>query len=665
MDRPRVSPLRALFRLALFLAAGLVATGLPAPAAGFAQTPPGAEPRASAGPESPPAPAAKREGLPPGVVPLEGGAAESFHGLIEKAETVRGLKALRPVPAGTVDEAALRVQMTEAMDEDLPPAKRKAMELGLKAFGLIPESMSLERYLPSLLTSQVAGYYDPERKYLALVRRPEAKGGAAKRPGGEGFDEDDMVVLHEVVHSLQDQHFDLLRLSRSADPADDESTAHSALVEGDATLAMVLGAPGFELSKLGQVGSMLEKTLEDPAFLESADLPGGAAMKEAPPFLRDSLLFGYLKGFHFALRVRLAGGQALLDYAFSTDPPSSSEQILHPEKWHGDRDDPVDLKLPDLSASLPRLTERSGGEMGEVGVRLLLREKGRGGSETADRAAAGWGGDRFEVYALGAERRLVWLLDWDTAPDADEFVAAARGLGRTWRVERLAPRRVAVLRGDWGGEEREALRRRLAAVEARAPRNARIDLAAIGAAPGKAEGAGSAPPPAERPARTGAVSADGRTYRDEEIGFAIGLPQGYPDWTFATDLGQEQILVGIVEPTHGGAVLVMTGPAEAAGGAEEMAKAFEIVFRARLPGYERSSGKAVTLFGHPAYELEFAGTDDDGLHLWGRFLVVPLESATLVFSAILPGPEWKSLEAPVRRILDSIEIYPARGGVPP
>lgn len=657
MKRPRVFPLRSLCRFAPLLALGLVAAGAPEPASGCAQAREEPASRAAAAA----APAAKPEGLPVGVAPLEGAAAERFRGLVEKAEKVRGLQALRPVAAGTLDEAALRVRMTEALREDLPPEKIGAMELGLKAFGLIPEPMSLARYLPELMTSQVAGYYDPERKYLALVRRPATAAGKAKR-GVAGFDEDDMVVLHEIVHSLQDQHFDLLRLWKSADPTADESTAHAALVEGDASLAMLLGGPGFELSMLDEVGPALEKALDDPAYLESAELPGGAAMKEAPPFLRDSLLFSYLKGILFAIRVRQAGGQKLLDHAFATDPPSSSEQILHPEKWFGDRDDPVDLKLPDLAAALPRFRERSGGEMGEIGVRLLLREMGGGGSESADRAAAGWGGDRFEVYARGAERRLVWLLDWDTEPDADEFVAAAQGLGRAWKVERLAPRRVAVLRGDWGGEEREDLKRRLAAVEARAPRNVRIDLAAIGAEPEKKGAARIVSPEAERPAKTGAVSADGRTYRDEEFGFSIGLPQGHPDWAFETDMGQEQILVGIVEPAHGGAVLAMKGPPEAAGGAEGMAKAFESGFRARLPDYERLSGGPMTLGGHPAYGLEFAGNTAEGLHLWGQVLMVPLESASLVFSATIPGPDGKGMQAPVGKIFDSIEIFPARDG---
>jgi hypothetical protein len=418
-------------------------------------------------------------GLPDGVVPLEAALDERVHGLVERAEKLRGLRALSSVRAGTLSEAALQAQMTSAIHEHLDSDQLRALELGLKAFGLIPEAMNLGRYLPDLMTSQVAGYYDSERKYLALVRRPAPAGGGSSPHSAEAFE--DLVVVHELVHALQDQHFDLQRFERT-DPTTDESTALTALVEGDATLVMMFDAAGADFSFPPGFEQLLEKALDNPALFDSADLPGGEAMREAPPFLRDSLLFSYLKGVLFAFKVRQAGGQSLLDYAFATDPPRSTEQVLHAEKWHGDRDDPIDLKLPDPGAGLSRLAERSGGEMGELGVYLLLRET-LGDAQRAGRAAAGWGGDRFEVYAGAGERRLVWLLDWDTERDAGEFAAAAEGLGRGWRVERLAPRRVAVLRGGWSRKELSGLRQRLAAVAAKTPPNARIDFAALGAGP--------------------------------------------------------------------------------------------------------------------------------------------------------------------------------------
>jgi hypothetical protein len=44
----------------------------------------------------------------------------------------------------------------------------------------------------------------------------------------------------------------------------------------------------------------------------------------------------------------------------------------------------------------------------------------------SDRAAAGWGGDRYELWRRGDERALVMRWRWDRARDADEFEARLR-----------------------------------------------------------------------------------------------------------------------------------------------------------------------------------------------------------------------------------------------
>ena len=73
------------------------------------------------------------------------------------------------------------------MAKDYPPERLRAFASSLKAFGLIPEAMDLRAYLPELLSSQVAGFYDPDRKYLALVDLPgPSKGSKGSRPKGEG-----------------------------------------------------------------------------------------------------------------------------------------------------------------------------------------------------------------------------------------------------------------------------------------------------------------------------------------------------------------------------------------------------------------------------------------------------------------------------------------------
>jgi hypothetical protein len=422
--------------------------------------------------------------LPEGVAPLPAAGAKHMQTLLAAAEKYRGLHARSAIPAGTLDEAELKKKLLESMRQHMPAAELRSAEVSLKAFGLIPESMSLDKYLPELLTSQVAGYYDTEKKYLAMVRR---SGAAAGKEAASG-DDDDMTLVHELTHALQDQSFDLDKLEKDDDPLSDSSTAVTALVEGDATLTMIDFQAQANIESTPGAGPMMSSILGDPDKLAKAlpDVPGADLFEKAPEWLRDNLMFGYLQGLTFCMSTRSRGGQKLLDYAFTTDPPRSTEQILHPEKWHTRRDDPIVIHLPDLAAELPGYVKAAEGVMGELGIRSLLHGE-HGDWQRAVKAAEGWGGDRFAVYEKkDGARLLLWVSDWDTEEDEQEFQAAVAGLGNGWRVVGTAPRRAVAIRYDRGeltDSQRAAILARLAAAPAEQPANREINLLAIGAKP--------------------------------------------------------------------------------------------------------------------------------------------------------------------------------------
>lgn len=422
--------------------------------------------------------------------------------LVRAAESYRGLKLERRVPWGRVSEPELRREVIAEFREDLPPRRLAEVELGLKAFGLIPEAMDLGSYVPELLTSQIAGFYDPHRKSLAVVDRP---GGLLGREAGAQLGAEmahkmeDGLLVHELTHAIQDQHFDLDRLS-DPDPLSDSGVARLALVEGDATLVMMddlMRAPLEDVPEARSLVAELTAGGDEDAPVAGKGLPGQKEMATAPAWFRDQLLFSYSRGAAFCLEVRRRGGQKLLDYAFAVDPPRSSEQILHPEKWFGRRDDPVVIAWPDLGRELPGYAKAAEGQLGEEGIAVLLRPTVADGAQAAA-AAAGWGGDRFAVYQQAGRRLLAWIADWDTEEAAARFQAAASRLGAGWTLVRAAPRRVTVLRGDLAVSERGAVLARLAAARAEPPANHAIDLARLGVRPEPAD-PGATPPPGARP----------------------------------------------------------------------------------------------------------------------------------------------------------------------
>jgi hypothetical protein len=393
-----------------------------------------------------PAVALWAEGLPEGVASLPKAMESRLGELLKEAEKYRGLTAREPVPSGTVDGAVLKQKVLASFREDLPPETLRPAETSLKAFGFIPESLDLVTFFPELLTSQVAGYYDPERHYLALVQR---EGQALAEDSSEDASQrmDEAVLVHELTHALQDQYFHLETFTSGA-PLDDADLAKVAVVEGDATLTMLDFFVQGSLENLPGLGDSMAALLGDPRqMMDSAPgMPGTAELAAAPAWFQDTLLFSYFQGFQFCLSTRRSGGQALLDKAFSTDPPRSTEQILHPEKWHTKRDDPVVISWPDLAKALPGWNRASEGQLGELSIRTLLRGALRDEKKVTE-AAAGWGGDRFAVYQKDGRRLLVWITEWDTGGDARQFQAAARALGRDWSVTR-SDRRVVVTRGE-------------------------------------------------------------------------------------------------------------------------------------------------------------------------------------------------------------------------
>ncbi len=98
------------------------------------------------------------------------------------------------------------------------------------------------------------------------------------------------------------------------------------------------------------------------------------------------------------------------------NPPKSTEQVMHPEKYL-QGENPVQVKLAVNEATKPVLVDT----MGEYYILLVLATKVK--PQQAIQAAKGWGGDLLALYRdnTTGEWRLYWNITWDTVEDAKEF----------------------------------------------------------------------------------------------------------------------------------------------------------------------------------------------------------------------------------------------------
>jgi hypothetical protein len=621
-----------------------------APVAALAADPPAAP--------VPPAP------LPAGVEPLPPDVDHRIEELLHLAEKYRGLTSHRAVPAGALDEPTLGKTMGEEMSKEMPPARMSEVETVLKTLGLIPDKMDLAHFYPELLTTQVAGFYDPERKYLALVRRE----GSLLDPKAKDHDSErveDMVLVHELTHALQDQEFDLDTFGKS-DPLSDPDVARVALVEGDATLTMMSAMIGSPIEALPQSESMMAEMARHPEkVLEAApDMPGSREIADAPAWFRDTLVFSYFQGFAFCVSVRKAGGQKLLDYAYRSDPPRSSEQILHPDKWLGRRDDPIGIPWPDLSAALPGWSQSAEAGLGELSMAILLRGKIRD-RDRADAAAAGWGGDRLAVYEKAGKRLLVWITEWDTEGDAKEFREAARSLGRGWSAEDAGPRRVLVIRGDLPKPARAALHERVAAVVAEAPANRPIDRAAFG--PPAVETTIAAEPEKDLDTRiaemeqklVGEIDEEGCSYSNEGLSFTIGLEKERCDgWTVQP--GDDMALVTFLR--EGGRGLVNIGHQALPGEVplESVVPFLSGMISKSMPDFRQLGEEFAERNGVRYWEMRFEATPKGGSKMRGIQRYYVRGGSIIITTGLIPAAKEKD-EPAVRAFLDTLAFEPGAG----
>src|SRR5579884_34366 len=313
-----------------------------------------------------------------------------------KVEQIRGLAPLADVPLSFLDRDGLRQFLAQSFEKDYPPEEREADQRRYQALGLLKPSDDLTKQLLDLYSQQVIGLYDPDTKRMYLIGNH-----APLSP------DDEVTFAHEFTHALQDQHFDLNKIAPNHPDNLDRSLAVHGVIEGDAVLTMGLWAREA-LSKQEQ------QTLGQGSSSDTG-------LAQAPRILREDLLFPYTSGYQFVAQLHRSGGYQAVDGAFR-DPPASTEQVLHPDKYAA-HEPPVPVALPALAPSLGGAwKELASNVMGEFELRVLLRQFLA--QDVAERAAAGWGGDRFSVLSDGPHTALALRTAWDTANDAQEFYDA-------------------------------------------------------------------------------------------------------------------------------------------------------------------------------------------------------------------------------------------------
>ena len=300
----------------------------------------------------------------------------------------RELEFQRPVQIVQLDDEAFAARFAKMYPTDgIVVGQVRQVERVLKAFGLVTPGYDLVEEVtdPASHTQGLLGWYDPKSESL-YVR------------GGSLTPMIRSVLVHELVHALDDQHFDIEALvGREGDL--EESIAARALVEGNAMRIQ----HEYEATLSAADRAAVESETDDKV---TAD---GLSAESFQPVSYFGA-FPYLDGERFVSELAEVRGEDAVDDIFRR-PPDTTAEVLEPQRYQ------LGLSGHRLAAPSSPTEPIDSGMFGELGLLLLLAEAV--GPAQAAIAAAPWEADSYVAYEDGDRMcvRLHVLLEspWSSA----------------------------------------------------------------------------------------------------------------------------------------------------------------------------------------------------------------------------------------------------------
>ena len=272
---------------------------------------------------------------------------------------------------------------------------------------VVEPDFDLYGFILDLYSEQVAGFYDDESKEMVVIQ-----GGLFGGP-------ERMTYAHEFTHLLQDQNYGLEDgLNMSDELIEDDMDGYmavQALVEGDAVMTEYLWFQLYATDQDQMDVNQFSMELNTPVF------------DNAPWFIQNELLYPYQFGLEFIHTVYVNEGWSGVESVYD-NPPVSTEQIMHPERYP--LDVPLKVSLKELEGVFPNgwqmIAESSFGEAYWYLTLMQQQNPDAADIPTIWEAVKGWGGDQYRLYVDDASGEVIFVLQtvWDTENDAKEFVNA-------------------------------------------------------------------------------------------------------------------------------------------------------------------------------------------------------------------------------------------------
>lgn len=349
-----------------------------------------------------------------------------------RVEVIREREFLEPVPVEVISRATYRNQtLNRTHGANFTAWNNQVWE----ALFIVGEQSDVQGELETVYGTSVLGFYSPSDDEIKVI---------TDTPDEPVLN--NATLVHELVHAMQDQYHNLSQ-SKYQGETQDTQLAVDGLIEGEANY--------IERQYSQRCG----------AEWECVASPGSGSGGSGPqPNLGIllTLLNPYSDGPVYVNYLLNQAGWSAVDAAFA-DPPASTEQVIHTTD-----EAPVPIEFEDTATNgwtpFPGQGINGSDTVGEASLYAMFWYQAREyDAETIDpnslfrglenefdtynydvSPSAGWGNDRVFPYRkrVGDETQYgyVWVTEWDTVVDADEFRQTYRRILATHGAEQVGQR---------------------------------------------------------------------------------------------------------------------------------------------------------------------------------------------------------------------------------
>ena len=325
---------------------------------------------------------------------------DSFGALKQRVASIRGL----PFKQDISQEA--RSSGNDFDDEDDPRSIARLSQ-AYKRIGLLPDATDLAKALADFHRLQRLTFYDRRKDMILLAPESIKLGRALGEDDSRSAETIPMVFA--LTQALQEQNFQWPSKIKLV-PAEDRRLAFRAVASGDVVLTGLSYLRGNGPAQWPAQQQAVSRLVNELNTLASG----------LPPMLRERLVFPYREGSQFVQWAYAARGLEGINALFA-NPPLSTAQVMHPQKFYIRRQNPlriVDWGLMQQMKSAA-IIERT---LGEYLIQFLLTSTHS--RLEAARIASAWAGDHLSAYADGENLITCWISAWDEETSAQEFLRA-------------------------------------------------------------------------------------------------------------------------------------------------------------------------------------------------------------------------------------------------